>query len=84
MPQSPFVEAGKQTLGQEYCDIGLAKRGGASVPLPPGSSLRLYTLLRVLVPYFQVRLGRKIPMFVNTYIGVRTTTPFDFCTDFCI
>lgn len=59
-----MLYAGKQTLGQEYCDIALATGGGSSsleggeysdVGRPLSSrKLRLYTLIRVGVPYLQV------------------------------
>lgn len=54
---------GKQTLGQEYCGIGLTAPGGES---GRGSSslsetpLRVYTFLRVGVPYLQV--GQTVTM----------------------
>ena len=62
-----MLHAGKQTLGQEYCDIALATGGGSGSlwggghtdvgrPLSSGK-LRLYTLIRVVIPYLQVGAG---------------------------
>ncbi|CAM9315053.1 unnamed protein product [Phaeothamnion confervicola] len=55
--------AGKQTLGQEYCDlllIGERRKGGADPPFRPLSSVRrlLYVLLNVLLPYLSERAHR--------------------------
>ena len=47
------MAAGKQTLGQEYCNISLVKEGGGSAALSR-PSLQAYTFLRVAVPYLQV------------------------------
>lgn len=47
------LAAGKQTLGQEYCDISLVKEGDGSATLSRPSS-QAYTFLRVAVPYLQV------------------------------